>query len=103
MFSFTTQAARDRLKALDSRLGFHVTPHLLRHAFASHLSENGADIRALQELLGHSKVTTTGLYVRGESTVMEQGQVVADAMMRARGQITRERLRHTIDGGLAWR
>jgi integrase/recombinase XerD len=62
------------LKDLASKIGLKkkISPHTLRHSFATHLLQNGADLSTIQQILGHESITTTEIYVHVDKTYLKE-------------------------------
>jgi len=93
------QAAWARLRRLGRRLGIDLSPHDIRAAMARHLSDNGADVITIRDLLGHESVRTTSIYLEtAEENLHEKLNLIRDSLAAVRGRRDTRRLRKTIGG-----
>lgn len=78
------QAVFGIVRAYGSKVGLSLHPHTLRHSFATHMLEGGAELRALQEMLGHADITTTQVYTHVDRTHVREEYLTTHPRARLR-------------------
>jgi integrase/recombinase XerD len=80
----TRQTVFEIVRRYGGRAGLALHPHTLRHSFATHMLEGGADLRALQEMLGHSDIATTQIYTHVDRTHLREEYLSTHPRARVR-------------------
>jgi integrase/recombinase XerD len=80
----TRQTVFEIVRRYGGRVGLSLHPHTLRHSFATHMLEGGADLRALQEMLGHSDIATTQIYTHVDRTHLREEYLSTHPRARVR-------------------
>jgi integrase/recombinase XerD len=80
----TRQTVFEMVRRYGDRVGIDLHPHTLRHSFATHMLQGGADLRSLQEILGHSDIATTQLYTHVDRTHLREEYLSTHPRARVR-------------------
>ena len=93
----TRKTVYEIVRRYGGRVGLDIHPHTLRHSFATHMLEGGADLRALQEMLGHADVSTTQVYTHVDRRHLREEYLSTHPRARAAGPPSDPRRVHTWD------